>query len=102
MAALVLPGEGAALPDVGPALPAAVFGGARLEGEAGALGVHLRRGGVAHQAAEIDEVLLGCSALVEVGGVPPFVDEGAWGHLGRGHVGSSSGGRSLFCCSRAV
>ena len=59
MLALVLPGEEALLPDVGPALAAGRLLGARLEGEPVARGVGLGRRRVAEQAAEVDEVLLG-------------------------------------------
>jgi hypothetical protein len=61
--AFVLPGEEAFFPDVGRALATALLGGASLEGEPFAGGVLLGRGGVADQAAQVDEVLLGGGAL---------------------------------------
>ena len=74
MLALVLPGEAVALPDVGPALAAGVPAGAAFEAVAVAGGIGLGRRGLAEEPAEVDEVLLGCGALLELGGAP-FCDE---------------------------
>ena len=67
--ALVLPGEEALLPGVGPALA-----GAGLKGEMLAGGVGPGGGVVADEVAEVDEVLLSGGALFQ-GGLAPFVDE---------------------------
>ncbi len=72
--AFVLPGEVVFFPDVGPALAAASLGRAGFEGEGLAGGVFFGGGGVADEAAEVDEVLLAGGAFFE-GGVAPFVDE---------------------------
>jgi hypothetical protein len=72
--AFVFPGEAALIPDVGPALAAGLFVGAALEGEALAGGVVFGGGGVAEQAAEVKEVLLGGRAFFELGAAP-FGDE---------------------------
>ena len=82
MLALVLPGEAVALPDVGPTLAAGVPAGAAFEAVAFAGGVGVGRRGLAEEPAEVDEVLLGGGALLELGGAP-FGDElaggdGAW------------------------
>ncbi len=80
--ALVLPGEGPTLPDVGPALAALLLGGALLEGEPLARGIRVGGRGMADEAAEIDEVLLRGGALLQVGSVAPLVDERARGEGG--------------------
>lgn len=72
--ALVLPGEVALLPDVGPALTAALFGGAGFEGEPRAVGVGLGRRRVVEEPADVDEVFLGGGAFFQRG-VPPLGDE---------------------------
>jgi hypothetical protein len=68
--ALVLPGEEAALPDVGPAVAAAVLARAPLEREPVALRIDLRRLRVLEQLAQVEEVLLRRRPLGEVGGAP--------------------------------
>ena len=80
--ALVLPGEVAALPDVGPAVRAVLLRSALLEGEEVAGGVDpgaiywiaLRAWGVVEEIAEVEEVLLGGGALGELDPAP-LVDE---------------------------
>ena len=72
--ALVLPGEIAHLPDVGPTLPAGDLAGAGLEGIPAARGVGLGRGRLAQQRAQVVEVRLAGRALLQRG-VPPFGDE---------------------------
>jgi len=56
VAAFVFDGEVAAFPDVGVAVAAALLGRALLETEDGADGIGLRRGRVADQGAEVEEV----------------------------------------------
>ena len=78
--ALVLPREVVALPDVGPAVAAPVLAGSPFETVALAGGIVFRRRRLAEHAAQVDEVLLGRGALLELGG-PPLGDE-----LARRHV----------------
>ena len=61
--ALVLPGEEAALPDVGEAVAAAQLLRALLERVPGAVGVGVGGGGLAQDAAQVDEVGLRRRAL---------------------------------------
>jgi len=68
--AFVLPREVAAHPDVGPTARAARLAGAFLEGVVGAVGVGGRRGGLAEDGAEVEEVLLGGAALGERAALP--------------------------------
>ena len=75
---LVLPGEMAHLPDVGPALAAGRLARARLEGEPLAGRISLGRRRVANQPAQVDEVLLGRCALAQRG-LLPLGDEGLGG-----------------------
>ena len=80
----VLDGEVAAIPDIGPALAAALLGRAGLEGEELVLGVKRRWRLMLHQRAQIEKVLLrdltfgGCVAA-------PLGDEFLWGHGLRFH-----------------
>ena len=67
---LVLPGEAMALPHVRPALAAGVLQRAALEAVVVPLGVRLRRGRLAEQAAQVDEVLLRRGALLQFRGMP--------------------------------
>ena len=78
--ALVLPGEAVPLPDIGPAAAAGVLAGAALEAVARAARVVLRRGRLAQQAAEVDEVLVRGRALFQFGR-PPFGDKPLRVHL---------------------
>jgi len=68
MLTLIFPGEGALLPDVGPATTAALLRGAGLEGKGCAGGVSLGGRGMADKAAEVDEVFLGGGTLFQGGG----------------------------------
>ena len=77
--ALVLPGEAAALPHVGPAVAAAGLRRALLEGVPVALRIGLGRRLLAEHAAQVDEVLLRPGALLEAR-VAPLADEILWRH----------------------
>ena len=68
--ALVLPGEVAPLPDVGPAVAAAVLRRALLEGERLPGGVDRRGLRVADELAQVEEVLLGGGPLGEPVSLP--------------------------------
>lgn len=70
----VFDGEETAFPDIGPAVAAAGFGGAALEREAVAGGIGLGGRGMAHQRAQVEEVLLCGGTLSEFDGAP-FVNE---------------------------
>ena len=61
--ALVLPGEVAALPDVGEAIATSHLAGALLEGVCVAGGISFVGGGGAQHAAQVDEVRLGAGAF---------------------------------------
>ena len=92
--ALVLPAEVAALPDIGPALPAgAETLCARLKGVVGA-GRRIVGRGHAQHSAEVDEVLLRRGALA-AGVVLPLGREGGGGDAGRC-------GHALLVCGRAA
>jgi hypothetical protein len=67
---LVLPAEEALFPHVGPALTGVVLVRPLLEGEALCGLVHFGGGGVAHEGAEVHEVLLVGRALREPGALP--------------------------------
>ena len=95
--ALVLPGEGALAPDVGPALAAAGLGGALLEGEPVAGRVGGDRVGAVEEAAEVVEVGLRGRALLELDGAP-LGDEGGGGQ--RPTLTQISSARSSRCRSR--
>src|ERR1035437_7648577 len=77
--ALVFPAEEVLLPNVGPAVAAALFGGAALEGEPLALRIGVLRLGVADQLAEIEEMRLRGGALREVN-LAPLGDKSFGGH----------------------
>jgi len=79
--AFVLPAKVALLPHIGPTLPAALLGGARLKGEGLAGGIRLGRRVVADQVAEVNEVLLGSRPFLERGLAP----------LGNEFLGGESG-----------
>ncbi len=83
--ALVLPAEAGAFPHVRPAIPAPGLGGALLEAVPGAGGVGLGGRGLVQEAAQIEKVLLGGGALLEVG-VSPFGDELVGGHVTSGQI----------------
>jgi len=68
--ALVLPGEVATHPDVGPAARAARLTRALLKGVVGAVGVASRRRGLSEDGAEVEEVLLCGAALGERAALP--------------------------------
>jgi hypothetical protein len=91
--ALVLPGEKAALPDIGPALAAALLVGAGLEGVARAARVVLHGGGVADQAAQVDKMLLVTATFLD-GSLPPLLDE----CLGSEHRNGGVHIRMRTCC----
>ena len=88
--ALVLPGEAVALPYVRPAVAAGVLARPALEAVALADRVGLRRGRLAEQPAQIDEMLLRGGALLEPRRRPPLGDERAGGHAD-GRAGSRPG-----------
>ena len=77
--ALVLPSEVVALPDVRPAVAAGVPARPALEAVRVPRRVGLGRGRLAEQAAQVDEVLLGRGALLQLGG-SPLRDELVWCH----------------------
>ena len=72
--ALVFPGEVVALPDVVPPVAAGVPARSSLEAVRVPRWVSLGRRRLAQQAAQVDEVLLGRRALLQLG-VPPLCDE---------------------------
>ena len=72
--ALVLPGEVAAFPDVGPALAAGVLLGAAFEAVLLAGRISLRRCWLIEEPTKIDEVLLRGGAFLEFY-LPPLGDE---------------------------
>jgi len=76
---LVLPGEVALLPDVGPAFAAAVLGCPLLEGVGGPLRVRVGGGRLSEHPAQVDEVLLGARSFLEIRG-RPLPDELLGGH----------------------
>ena len=79
--AFVLPGETAALPDVGVALAAGRLRDPALEGVGVAVRVRLGGGGLVEQAAEVDEVLSrGCGLFLF--DAVPFVGEVVGGDAG--------------------
>ena len=84
--ALVLPGEEAALPDVGEAVPSPGLLDPALEGVLLAGGIGLVGGGLPHHPAQVDEVLLG-RGLLGRGGAAPFLREGGRGQGGGAHDG---------------
>ena len=67
---LVLPGEAVTLPHVRPAPSTGVLERAALEAVVVALGVGLRRGRLAEQPAQVDEVLLRRGALLQLRSMP--------------------------------
>ena len=72
--ALVLPGEAVSFPDVGPAAAAGVLARAALEAVALSARIVFGRGWLVQEPAEVDEVLLGGGALVELR-CPPLGDK---------------------------
>ncbi|MEZ4572745.1 MAG: hypothetical protein R2849_20995 [Thermomicrobiales bacterium] len=70
MAALVLPGEVIAVPDVGEALAAAGLGDAALEGVEGPFAIGLSRGLHPERPAEVDEMLLRRRPFFQAGVAP--------------------------------
>lgn len=90
MAALELPGEEVALPDVRPAVSPTALAGAALETEVLALLVGLRGGRVTDQTAEIDEPLLRALALAQAG-VASLLDELVRSHAGGGYRNRTGG-----------
>ena len=81
VAALVLPGEEVALPDVSIALPAGRLGCARLEGVPSARRIGFGRRGMVQQPAKVDEMLLRHRTFVQLDGTP-FGDESLRGEGG--------------------
>jgi hypothetical protein len=75
--ALVFPGEGATLPDVGPAAAAPLRRRAGLEGKGGAGRIRFRRRRMANEVTEIEKMLLRSRPLFQ-GCVPPLGDEVLW------------------------
>lgn len=87
----------AALPDVGPAPAAPGFARPLLEAERGAGRVGGRGGLLAHQRAEIEEVLLGSRAFRQVDPAP-LGDELGDGHPGRVVAQNRRRGQSSSRC----
>ena len=65
-----LPSEVVALPDIRPAVPARILASAPLEAVRLAGRVGLGRSRLAEHPAKVDEVLLRCGALLQLGGAP--------------------------------
>src|SRR5690606_34300406 len=77
--ALILPGEKALLPHVGPALIARLLRRARLEGEELPGRVHLGWRAVADQPANVDEMRLGAGTLLQLA-LLPEMNKMLWRH----------------------
>ncbi len=100
--AFVLEGEEVLLPHVGPAVAAAVLGGAALEREPFALGIGVGRLGVVEQLAQVEEVLLRAGALREVRLLPLDEETGdvhAW-RLPRRRQRTECSGKSRWSQAR--